>query len=133
MTKRVLVVEDDLLNRMFYCATLEGYGFTVAALEDGRAAVETAKEFAPDLVITDIQLPHVSGLKVIASLRKDPALCRVPVLAVTAYVGKGEEARIRRAGANDYLPKPVSIRPFMAAVNRLIEESRAASASPLTA
>ena len=122
MTKRVLVVEDDLLNRMFYCATLEGNGFTVSALEDGRAALETARAFAPDLVITDIQLPHVSGLKVIAALRADPALTRVPVLAVTAYVGKGEEARIRRAGANDYLPKPVSIRPFMAAVNRLIDQ-----------
>ncbi|MEO6041737.1 MAG: response regulator [Croceibacterium sp.] len=120
MTKRVLVVEDDLLNRMFYCATLEGNGFTVAALEDGRTAVATARDFAPDLVVTDIQLPHVSGLEVIASLRKDPALSRVPVLAVTAYVGKGEEARIRRAGANEYLPKPVSIRPFMEAVNRLI-------------
>lgn len=126
MTKRVLVVEDDLLNRMFYCATLEGNGFQVAALEDGRAALETAREFAPDLVITDIQLPHVSGLKVIASLRADPALTQVPVLAVTAYVGKGEEARIRRAGANDYLPKPVSIRPFMAAVNRLLDEAQPA-------
>lgn len=121
MAKRILVVEDDLLNRMFYCATLEGNGFTVSALEDGRAALETARAFAPDLVITDIQLPHVSGLKVIAALRADPVTNEVPVLAVTAYVGKGEEARIRRAGANDYLPKPVSIRPFMAAVNRLIE------------
>src|SRR4051812_23049574 len=113
MTKRVLVVEDDLLNRMFYCATLEGNGFQVAALEDGRAALETARQFAPDLVITDIQLPYVSGLKVIASLRADPALSKIPVLAVTAYVGKGEEARINRAGASAYLPKPVSIRPFM--------------------
>ena len=121
MAKRVLVIEDDLLNRMFYCATLEGNGFTVTALEDGRTAVATAREFAPDLVITDIQLPHVSGLEMIAAMRREPTLKDVPVLAVTAYVGKGEEARIRRAGATDYLPKPVSMRPFMAAVERLLD------------
>jgi two-component system cell cycle response regulator DivK len=125
MTKRVLVVEDDLLNRMFYCATLEGNGFAVEALEDGRLALPAARAFQPDLIITDIQMPHVSGLQVIASIRKDPLLKQVPVLAVTAYVGRGEESRIRKAGANDYLPKPVSIRPLMETVNRLLKPAAA--------
>ena len=120
MTKRVLVIEDDLLNRMFLCATLEGYGFRVRALDDGRHALATAREFKPNLIVTDIQLPHVSGIKVIETLRADPALGETPVLAVTAYVGPGEERRIRRAGADDFLPKPVSIRPLMAAIDRLL-------------
>ncbi len=120
MTKRILVIEDDLLNRMFLCATLEGHGYRVRSLEDGRHALAMAQQFKPHLIVTDIQLPHVSGLKVVATLRKDRECAEVPVLAVTAYVGPGEEARIRRAGANDYLPKPVSIRPLMDAVERLL-------------
>jgi two-component system cell cycle response regulator DivK len=120
VTKRILVIEDDLLNRMFLCATLEGHGFRVRSLDDGRHALATAQQFKPDLIVTDIQLPHVSGLLVISTLRKDRECGEVPVLAVTAYVGRGEEARIRRAGANDYLPKPVSIRSLMAAVDRLL-------------
>ena len=126
MTKRVLVIEDDLLNRMFLCATLEGHGFRVRALDDGRHALPTAREFKPNLIVTDMQLPHISGLQVISSLRADPALKDTPVLAVTAYVGPGEERRIRRAGANDYLPKPMSIGPLMATIQRLLD----APASP---
>ena len=127
MAKRILIVEDDLLNRMFLSATLEGHGFTVASLEDGRKAVEKARQFRPDLVITDIQLPHVSGLKVIAALREDPAMHDIPILAVTAYVGPGEERRIRKAGASDFLPKPVSIQPLMKAVNQLTGAAEAPS------
>ena len=120
MTKRILVIEDDLLNRMFLCATFEGHGYRVRALDDGRHALATAQQFKPHLIVTDIQLPHVSGLEVISTLRKDRECSDVPVLAVTAYVGPGEESRIRRAGANDYLPKPVSVRPLMATVERLL-------------
>jgi two-component system cell cycle response regulator DivK len=133
MDRRALVIEDDLLNRMFLCATLEGHGFRVRSLDDGLHALDTAREFKPHLIVTDIQLPHVSGLKVIASLRKDPALRQTPVLAVTAYVGPGEERRIRRAGANDFLPKPVSMRPLLEAVERLLGGGHVqAGAEPVT-
>jgi two-component system cell cycle response regulator DivK len=132
MERRALVIEDDLLNRMFLCATLEGHGFRVRSLDDGELALATAREFKPHLIVTDIQLPHVSGLKVIASLRKDRDFRETPVLAVTAYVGPGEERRIRRAGADDFLPKPVSIKPLMDAVARLLGDVPAeAGASPI--
>ncbi len=80
----------------------------------------TAQRFAPDLVIMDIQLPNVSGIDLIAQLKADNDLNGVPVLAVTAYAGKGDEERIRDAGAADYLAKPVSIGPFMTAVRTLL-------------
>ena len=64
-----------------------------------------------------IQLPNVSGIDLIAQLKADNDLNGVPVLAVTAYAGKGDEERIRDAGAADYLAKPVSIGPFMTADN----------------
>ena len=121
MTKRALVVEDDLLNRMFLCATLEAEGFTVEIVSDGAHAIETAKEFQPDLITMDINLPNVSGVELIKQLRADDGLKAIPILAITAYVGKGEEGRIRRAGASDYMSKPISIKPFLASVERLLD------------
>jgi two-component system cell cycle response regulator DivK len=77
------------------------------------------EEFSPDLIIMDINLPNVSGVRLIEKLQSDSKFKTIPILAVTAYVGKGEENRIREAGAKDYLAKPIKIEPFMAAVERL--------------
>ena len=120
MAKRILVVEDNDLNRKLFCDVLKANGFEVVPVADGSNVLPTAKRFAPDLVIMDIQLPNVSGIDLIAQLKADPALRDMPVLAVTAYAGKGDEERIRDAGAADYLAKPVSIGPFMAAVRALL-------------
>lgn len=120
MAKRVLVVEDDLLNRMLYSAVLESDGFVVELVDDGAHAIRKAREFRPDLVIMDIQLPNVSGLELIEKMHADRQLKEIPILAVTAFVGKGEEARIRRAGARGFMGKPISIRPFTEAVRNLI-------------
>lgn len=120
MAKRILVVEDNDLNRKLFCDVLKAAGFAVEPVGDGREALESARAFAPDLVIMDIQLPNVSGLDLIESLKADAALQAIPVLAVTAYAGKGDEERIREAGAEGYLAKPVSIGPFLAAVRRFV-------------
>lgn len=121
MAKRVLVVEDNDLNRKLFCDVLKANGFEVEPVADGKQALASAREFEPDLVIMDIQLPHVSGLDLITQIRGEASLAATPVLAVTAYAGKGDEERIREAGADNYLSKPVSIGPFMAAVQGLIE------------
>ena len=120
MAKRVLVVEDDLLNRMLFCAWLEGGRFEVEPVADGKEVLDKARTFGPDLIIMDIQLPNVSGVQLIESLQADPGLHEIPVLAVTGYVGKGEERRVRTAGARDFLPKPVTNKVFVEAVERLL-------------
>ncbi|QZD87199.1 response regulator [Qipengyuania psychrotolerans] len=122
MAKRILVVEDNDLNRKLFCDVLKANGHEVVPVADGSNVLATARKFAPDLVIMDIQLPGVSGVDLIAQIKDDRELAKVPVLAVTAYAGKGDEERIRGAGAEDYLAKPVSIGPFMAAVRRLVAE-----------
>lgn len=93
---------------------------------DGLCAIEEAIAFEPNLIIMDIQLPNVSGISLIESLKVDERLAAIPVLAVTAYAGKGDEERIRSAGAHGYLSKPVSINSFMSAVNSLVENRAAA-------
>ena len=121
MTKRILVVEDNDLNRKLFCDVLQAGGFSVEPVADGNLAIEAARGFSPNLVVMDIQLQDVSGLDLIALLKDDAELCEVPVLAVTAYAGKGDEERIRESGAEGYLAKPVSIGPFMAAVRGLTD------------
>ena len=121
MAKRILVVEDNDLNRKLFCDVLKANGYEVVPVADGQNVLGTAKRFQPHLVIMDIQLPNVSGIDLIAELKGEGDLAKVPVLAVTAYAGKGDEERIREAGAQDYLSKPVSINPFMAAVNALLD------------
>ena len=122
MAKRILVVEDNDLNRKLFCDVLRAGGFEVEPVADGELALNAARAFAPDLVIMDIQLPNISGIDLIETFKRDSSLVDTPVLAVTAYAGKGDEERIRDAGAKGYLSKPVSITPFMAAVKELIED-----------
>lgn len=120
MAKRILVVEDNDLNRKLFCDVLKASGHTVEPVADGESAIASARDFVPHLIIMDIQLPNVSGLDLIAELKKDATLRMVPVLAVTAYAGRGDEERIREVGAEGYLAKPVSIGPFMRTVNDLL-------------
>ncbi|MFZ1742519.1 MAG: response regulator [Pontixanthobacter sp.] len=122
MAKRILVVEDNDLNRKLFCDVLKANGFEVEPVNDGELALNAARAFAPDLVIMDIQLPNISGIDLIAAFKKDLSLKDAPILAVTAYAGKGDEERILDAGAEAYLSKPVSINPFMAAVKAQLEK-----------
>lgn len=121
MAKRILVVEDNDLNRKLFCDVLLASGFSVESVAEGSLVIERARSFAPNLVVMDIHLQDVSGLDLIATIKSDATLANVPVLAVTAYAGKGDEERIRETGAEGYLAKPVSIGPFMAAVRALVE------------
>ena len=120
VSQRVIVVEDDLLNRMLFCTWLEDRACVVDEFSDGRDVCETARAVQPDLFVVDICLPEVSGVELIQQLKSDPALGRIPVLAVTGYAAKEDETRIRSAGACDYLRKPVRQKDFNHAVDRLL-------------
>jgi two-component system cell cycle response regulator DivK len=122
VSKRVLVVEDNELNLKLFCDLLKVHGHETAAVRDGREAFAQAKAIQPDLIITDIQMPHVTGLDLIASFRADATLAAVPIMAVTAYAGLGDEERIRAAGASAYVSKPISVLKFMEVVNGLLTQ-----------
>lgn len=115
-----MIVEDNALNLKLFTDLLAAHKFIVEGVSDGRLALDQARSFEPDLVIMDIQLPHVSGLDLIEAMQKDEALISIPVLAVTAYAGKGDEERIMAAGASSYLSKPVSVMKFLEAVRGIV-------------
>ena len=116
----MLVVEDNELNLKLFCDLLRAHGHDVLPLRDGRDVLRQARDFRPDLCIMDIHLPHVSGVDLIISLKADEGLSAVPIMAVTAYAGKGDEDRIRAAGAEAYVSKPISVLRFVEQVNALL-------------
>ena len=118
---KILIVEDNALNIKLFCDLLAAHGHKPEAVTDSRNALDAAREFRPDLVITDIQLPHVSGLDLIRMIRKDEQLASVPIMAVTAYSARGDEERIRAAGAQAYVSKPISVVKFAQTVDDLLK------------
>ncbi len=121
MGQKILVVEDNELNLKLFCDLLRAHGYEAAPVRDGREAVERARAFAPDLVVMDIQMPYISGLELIETMKGDAELKATPIMAVTAYAAKGDEERIRDAGAEGYVSKPISVMKFVAAVRDLLE------------
>lgn len=120
MTKRILVVEDNELNLKLFCDLLKAHGHETRPVSDGREVMREARSFSPDLIIMDIHLPHVSGLDLIIALKADADFSAVPILAVTAYAGKGDEERILSAGAQAYVSKPISVIRFVETVGTLV-------------
>lgn len=123
MTKRVLVVEDNELNLKLFCDLLRAHEFVAEPVRDGRDALSRARDFDPELIIMDIQMPHVSGFELIEALKADEALRRIPIMAVTAYAGREDEDRIRAAGADAYVSKPISLARFVQEVSSLLPEA----------
>ncbi len=119
---KILIVEDNALNIKLFCDLLAAHGHEPNAVTDSRLALDAARQFSPDLVITDIQLPHVSGLELIRMLRKDDELSEVPIMAVTAYSTSEDEERIRAAGAQAYVSKPISVVQFAETVEQLLNQ-----------
>jgi len=122
--QKILVVEDNELNLKLFCDLLRAHGYAAEPVRDGREAVERARSFGPDLIVMDIQMPYISGLELIEQLKADAALRHMPIMAVTAYAAKGDEERIRDAGAEGYVSKPISVVRFVEAVRALLAVER---------
>jgi two-component system cell cycle response regulator DivK len=120
VAKKVLVVEDNELNLKLFCDLLRAHEYLAEGVRDSRVAVTRAREFAPDLIIMDIQLPHVSGFELITQFKADETLKTIPIMAVTAYAGREDEERIRAAGADAYVSKPISLARFVESVRVLL-------------
>ena len=125
MGQKILVVEDNELNLKLFCDLLRAHGYAAEPVRDGREAVSRARDFQPDLIVMDIQMPYISGLELIEQLKGDAELKRMPIMAVTAYAAKGDEERIRDAGAEGYVSKPISLMKFIGSVRALLEAAAA--------
>jgi signal transduction histidine kinase/DNA-binding LacI/PurR family transcriptional regulator/DNA-binding NarL/FixJ family response regulator len=106
--RRLLVVDDIGSNRVVLTAMLEPMGFTVHVAENGRQAVELARQLRPDLILMDRWMPVLNGLEAVREIRQSAELRSVPIIATSASVSEADQAAIRTAGYDDFLPKPIA-------------------------
>ncbi|MEU6389070.1 SpoIIE family protein phosphatase [Streptomyces sp. NPDC046939] len=121
---RILVADDNADMRDYLGRLLRAAGYRVHTVDDGRQALDRIRDDAPDLVVSDVMMPHMDGLTLVGRLRNDPRTASVPVLLLSARAG--EEASIEglQAGADDYLVKPFAAAEFLARVRANVELAR---------
>ncbi len=121
MPLRALVVDDSMPLRRSVMYALQRLGDVVCVeASDGAEALKKAQGQPIDIVLTDINMPVLDGLKLIASLRKDPAHARVPIVVITTESALEDKERALNLGANAYLIKPVKAQDVLDTVNRLL-------------
>jgi two-component system cell cycle response regulator DivK len=113
---KVLIIEDNPANMTLATFLLESAGHSVLSAADAEAGLTLAHEEQPDLILMDIQLPGMDGLEATMLLKRAVATRAIPVIALTALAMKGDEERIRAAGCNDYIAKPMRYQEFLAAI-----------------
>lgn len=117
----ILLAEDNETNIATLAGYLQGQGYRLVIARNGLAAVTLVRAEAPDLILMDIQMPEMDGLAAIELLRSDPTLAPIPIIALTALAMPGDRERCLKAGANEYLTKPVSLRHLQQQMERLLQ------------
>jgi two-component system cell cycle response regulator DivK len=113
---KVLIIEDNVANMTLATFLLQSAGHSVLSARDAETGLTLARGEQPDLVLMDIQLPGMDGLEATALLKKDEATRDIPVIALTALAMKGDEERIRAAGCDGYIAKPLAYKDFLATI-----------------
>jgi len=116
----ILVVEDDANSRMLVHDVLTFNGYRVLEAECAETALALARRERPALLLLDIRLPGIDGFAALAALRSDPALCAIPVIALTASSMSDDRVRIERAGFDGYHSKPVDIARLVANIRAML-------------
>jgi len=113
---KVLIVEDNAANMTLAVFLLQSAGHTVLSATDAEAGLTLARDEQPNLILMDIQLPGMDGLEATALLKRADATRAIPVIALTALAMKGDEERIRGAGCDGYIAKPMRYKEFLATI-----------------
>jgi two-component system cell cycle response regulator DivK len=113
---KVLIIEDNPTNMTLAIFLLQSAGHTVISATDAEAGLTLARGEHPDLILMDIQLPGMDGLQATGLLKGDAATRAIPVIALTALAMKGDEERIRAAGCDGYIAKPMRYQDFLSTV-----------------
>lgn len=118
--KMVLHVEDNSDNRLLVRRVLQAYGYKVIEAENASKAREMVKNYQPDLILMDINMPDVDGYTLTNELKAMPKLQGIPIVAITANVMKGDRERTLSAGCDGYIEKPIDVDKFIDQVERFL-------------
>lgn len=118
---KVLIVEDNELNLKLFHDLLMIQKYDVVVSKDGLNIMDITTKEKPDLILMDIQLNEVSGIDLIKLLKKNSTTKHIPIIAITAFAMKNDEAKISKSGCDMYISKPVSIDNFFSAINKFVK------------
>jgi two-component system cell cycle response regulator DivK len=113
---KVLIVEDNAANMTLAVFLVKSAGHTVLSATSAEAGLTLARSQQPNLILMDIQLPGMDGLEATQVLKRDDATRGIPVIALTALAMKGDEDRIRAAGCDGYIAKPMRYQELLATI-----------------
>ncbi len=123
---RILVVEDNEMNRDMLSRRLVRKKYDVLVAVDGRESVEVARSEAPDLILMDMSLPVMDGWEVARQLKANPETQAIPIIALTAHAMSGDREKALDAGCDDYDTKPIELPRLLGKIEALLDEGNAA-------
>lgn len=121
MKQRILVVEDNPLNRELLCDWLDVEGYEVVSVQDLQSAMNSIEDRPPDAVLLDVQLGDEDGLSLAVWMRKQAKLCAIPVIAVTAHALVTEQSGFLQAGCNACVSKPINFSALRDELHRWLQ------------
>ncbi|MEW6658993.1 MAG: response regulator [Thermodesulfobacteriota bacterium] len=122
MGRKILIVEDNEINRLLMKDVLAYHGYEIFEAANGADGLEKAKACRPDLILMDMQMPVMDGFAAVTLLKADPETRNIKVICITSFAMKGDRERILEAGCDDYVAKPINTRELPKLVKHHLEE-----------
>ena len=120
MMSKILLVEDNEMNRDMLTRRLERKGFEVLIAVDGQASIDMASSSSPDIILMDLSLPVIDGWEATRQIKAAPATQSIPVIALTAHAMEGDEQNALEAGCDDYDTKPIDLKRLLGKIENLL-------------
>ena len=120
---KILLAEDNVVNRKLGLKILDNLGFTADTVANGREAIEAAERKRYDLIFMDVQMPEVDGLEATARIRSGEKDSHVPIIALTAHAMKGDREKCLKAGMDDYVSKPIDPQQLADTIEKYLDAS----------
>ena len=117
---KILLVEDNEMNRDMLSRRLERKGYEVVIAVDGQAGIDMASSGNPDIILMDLSLPVIDGWEATRKIKADPATQSIPVIALTAHAMAGDEQKALEAGCDDYDTKPIDLKRLLGKIENLL-------------
>ena len=117
---KILLVEDNEMNRDMLTRRLERKGYEVVIAVDGQAGIDMASSTSPDIILMDLSLPIIDGWEASRQIKADPATQSIPVIALTAHAMAGDEQKALQAGCDDYDTKPIDLKRLLGKIENLL-------------
>jgi CheY-like chemotaxis protein len=122
-TITILVIEDNPLNMKLVRSLLKIPHYNVLEATDAEMGLQLLRQYQPDLILMDIQLPGMDGLSATRHIKNDPALRHIPIIALTSYAMHGDEEKAKEAGCEGYIAKPIETKTFLETITQYLDHN----------